>query len=105
MEKEKRQMIQHINPLYTVAQICAVACIIVLVIGIVITDWDMVMLRWKSRRYRKLHERQKYDEDWIDVDKLDESNITSEPIGPNNIVAGRLKADAFETGRLWEKTR
>ena len=103
MEKEKGQMIQHINPLYTVAQICAVACIIVLVIGIVITDWDMVLLRMKSRRYRKLHERQKYD--WIDVDKWEESNITSEPIDPNNIVAGRLKADAFETGRLWEKTR
>ena len=72
MEKGNK-MIAHINPLYTVAQIAAVALIMVLVLGIVITDWDMVMLRMKSRRYRKLHERQKYDMDWIDVDKWEES--------------------------------
>ena len=98
MEKEKRQMIQHINPLYTVAQICAVACIIVLVIGIVITDWDMVMLRWKSRKLRKQYERQKYD--WVDPQKWEESNIRQMKIDGSNIVTGKLKAGAFETVRL-----
>ena len=72
MEKGN-EMIAHINPLYTVAQIAAVALIIVLILGIVITDWDMVLLRMKSRRYRKLHERQKYDADWVDPKKWEES--------------------------------
>ena len=66
-------MIAHINPLYTVAQICAVACVIALVIGLVLVDWEMILLRHRSRKYRKLYERQKYDTDWIDMNKWEES--------------------------------
>ena len=66
-------MIAHINPLYTVAQICAVACVIVLVAGIVMVDWEMVWLNYRSRQYRKQYEKQRQQYDWIDPDKWEES--------------------------------
>ena len=73
MEERKQQMMAHINPLYTVAQICAVACVIALVIGLVLVDWEMILLQHRSRKYRRLYEKQKYDTDWIDMNKWEES--------------------------------
>ena len=59
-------MIAHISPLYIVAQICAVACIITLLAGLVITDWEMVLLRWKSKQIaRKREERP----EWADEER------------------------------------
>jgi hypothetical protein len=66
-------MMMHINPLYTVAQICAVACVIALIIGICLMDWEMVFLQFRSRQYRKQYEKQRQQYDWIDVDKWEES--------------------------------
>lgn len=63
-------MIAHISPLYTVAQICAVACIITLLVGVVTIDWEMVYLRWKGKQIaRKREERP----EWADTDWWEES--------------------------------
>lgn len=66
-------MINHISPLYTVAEICSVMLIIVLLVGICLVDWQMIYLKFKSRRYRRQSERNKYDLEWIDPDKCEES--------------------------------
>ena len=74
MEKEKKKnMISHISPLYTVAQIWAVVLVIVLIVGICLVDWEMVYLRHRSRKYRRQAERNKYDTEWIDLDKWERS--------------------------------
>lgn len=66
-------MISHISPLYTVAQICAVVLVIVLIVGICLVDWEMVYLRHRSRKYRRQAERNKYDPEWIDREKWEQS--------------------------------
>ena len=66
-------MINHISPFYSIAAVCAVLCVIVLIIGICMIDWEMVYLRHRSRQYRKQVEKNRYDADWIDFDKWEES--------------------------------
>lgn len=68
-------MINHISPFYTVALICAIACVIVLIVGIYLIDWEMVYLQHMSRKYRKQAEKNKYadEPEWIDFDKWEES--------------------------------
>ena len=66
-------MINHISPFYTVALICAVACIIVLIVGICMIDWEMVYLQHRSKKYRRQAERNKYDTEWIDREKWEQS--------------------------------
>ena len=68
-------MMAHINPLYTIAQICAVACIVVLVVGIVLTDWEMVYLRMKGKRYRRRFEKQnrEFNPEWMDAKSWEET--------------------------------
>lgn len=68
-----QQVINHISPLYTVAQICAVMLVILLIVGICLVDWEMVLLQHRSRKYRRQAEKNKYDGDWIDFDKWEES--------------------------------
>ena len=66
-------MILHLNPFYTVAMICAVACVIVLIAGICLVDWEAVYLQHRSRQYRRQYEKQKQQYDWIDFDRWEES--------------------------------
>lgn len=63
-------MIEHINPFYTVAGICAIACVLVLLIGVVITDWEMIYLRWKGKQIARRREERP---EWADPDKWEES--------------------------------
>lgn len=72
-EEEEKQMINHISPFYSIAAVCAVLCVIVLIIGICLIDWEMVYLRHRSRQYRRQAEKNRYDTDWIDFDKWGES--------------------------------
>ena len=63
-------MIAHINPLYTVAQICAVALIAVLLVGVVMTDWEMVYLRYRGKKIAKKRETRP---DWADEERWEQS--------------------------------
>lgn len=66
-------MIQHINPLYTVAGICAVAAVITILLGFLWVDWELI-----TRDIRRLKNRiltrfegfgsEELDEDWMDVE-------------------------------------
>ena len=68
-------MIAHISPLYIVAQVCAVACIITLLAGLVITDWEMVLLRWKSKQSARRREERP---EWADEERWEQSKRANE---------------------------
>lgn len=63
-------MILHINPFYTVAMICGVACILALLAGLVIIDWEMVYLRWRGRQIAKHREE---PPEWADKNRWEQS--------------------------------
>lgn len=63
-------MINHISPFYTVAVICAVACVITLLAGVCMVDWEMVYLRWKGKQIAR---RREECPDWADEDRWEQS--------------------------------
>ena len=68
MEKEKeKQMIEHISPFYTVAIICAVALILVILAGFAMIDWPSI---WASLKRK---DDEEFDPEWMDFDKWEQS--------------------------------
>ena len=63
MEKDgKKKMMEHINPLYTVAMILAVVLILVILIGFVFVDWSAI---WAGITGK---DDEEYDPSWMDFD-------------------------------------
>ena len=55
-------MIEHINPLYTVAMICAVALILVILAGFALVDWQSI---WTGINGK---DEEEFNEEWMDYE-------------------------------------